>query len=57
MIVEKLGLATPHGMSHARASHALARRAEQTTVRCGTYHPSIATTSVYGYVDRTKRVR
>ena len=54
---EKLRRASPHWMRHTHASHALARRAEPTTVRDTLRHASIATTSLCLQSDEVKRAR
>jgi site-specific recombinase XerD len=49
--------ASPHGMRHTHATHALARGVELTTVRVYLRHTSISTTSIYLHSDEVKRAR
>ena len=51
------GLATPHWMRHAHATHALQRGAELTTVRDNLRHASLSTTSMYLHSDDFRRAK
>jgi len=57
VLAGKLRRASPHWTRHTHATHALARRAELTTVRDNLRHASIATTSTYLLRDDIKRHR
>jgi integrase len=56
-LAEKLRRASPHGMRHTHATHALGRDAELTTVRDNLRHASVSTTSIYLHSDEVKRAR
>ena len=56
-LAEKLRRATPHWMRHTRATHALQRGAELTTVRDKLRQASLSTTSMYLLSDDLRRAK